>query len=79
MGHDDRTPGAPGEGSPDAVGPLNPTAGFWDRYENVYEDRPEGYDGSCLRPLGRCEMGGCCDLCWHNPDHPRFEQGRSGS
>jgi hypothetical protein len=47
--------------------------GYWDRYEPVYGERPEGYDGTCLRPLGRCEMGGCCDLCWHNPEHPRFQ------
>jgi hypothetical protein len=59
-------PGAP------ASAPLSPTPGYWDHYENVYRDRPEGYDGTCLRPLGRCQMGGCCDLCWHNPDHPRF-------
>ncbi len=51
--------------------PLNPTPGFWDHYEPVYQDTPGGYDGSCLRPRGRCEMGGCCDLCWHSPDHPR--------
>lgn len=33
--------------------------------------RPEGYEGSCLRPLGLCELGGACDGCWYNPDKPR--------
>lgn len=27
--------------------------------------RPEGYEGSCLRPLGLCDLGGCCDVCWY--------------
>lgn len=36
----------------------------------VYENRPEGYDGSCLRPLGFCDLGGCCDVCWYRPDNP---------
>ena len=40
---------------------------------NVYENMPEGYDGTCLRPLGLCELGGCCDTCWYNPEHPRFK------
>lgn len=39
---------------------------------SVYENCPEGYDGTCLRPLGLCELGGCCDVCWYRPDHPRF-------
>ena len=34
--------------------------------------RPDDYDGTCLRPLGLCELGGCCDACWYRPDHPRF-------
>jgi hypothetical protein len=33
----------------------------------------EGYDGTCLRPTGMCELGGCCDICWYSPDHPRFK------
>jgi hypothetical protein len=41
-------------------------------YVRVYDESPEGYDGTCLRPLGLCELGGCCDACWYNPDHPRF-------
>ncbi len=32
------------------------------------ESHPKPYEGSCLRPLGLCELGGCCDLCIHNPD-----------
>ncbi len=42
------------------------------RLINVHEQRAEGYDGTCLRPLGLCELGGCCDVCWYRPDHPRF-------
>ncbi len=38
--------------------------------------RPEGYEGTCLRPLGLCELGGCCDACWYRPDHPRFEKSK---
>ena len=38
--------------------------------------RPDDYDGTCLRPLGLCELGGCCDACWYRPDHPRFRDGR---
>jgi hypothetical protein len=30
-------------------------------------------DTTCLRPLGLCELGGCCDTCWYRPDHPRFQ------
>lgn len=41
----------------------------------VDDERPEGYDGTCLRPLGLCELGGCCDACWYRPDHPRFTSG----
>ena len=40
----------------------------------VYENAPESYDGTCLRPLGLCELGGCCDTCWYRPDHPRHQQ-----
>ena len=38
---------------------------------------PEGYDGTCLRPLGLCELGGSCEVCWYRPDHPRFKSGGS--
>jgi hypothetical protein len=41
-------------------------------YVKVDEVRPESYDGTCLRPLGLCELGGACDTCWYRPDHPRF-------
>ena len=74
MSRDDRS--RPTDDAAEDPPPLSATPGFWDHYQNVYEDRPEGYDGTCLRPLGRCEMGGCCDLCWHNPDHPRFADKR---
>lgn len=43
------------------------------KYVKVREIRPEGYDGSCLRPLGMCDLGSC-DVCWHNPEHPRFNK-----
>jgi hypothetical protein len=36
----------------------------------VYDNRPEGYEESCLRPLGFCDLGGCCDICWYRPDNP---------
>lgn len=37
------------------------------RLIDVYaQGGPEGYDGTCLRPLGLCELGGCCDACWYN-------------
>jgi hypothetical protein len=38
---------------------------------------PETYDGTCLRPLGLCELGGCCDVCWYRPSHPRFRRGNT--
>ena len=41
---------------------------------NVEDQKPEEYDGTCLRPLGLCELGGCCDVCWYRPDHPRFKK-----
>jgi len=44
----------------------------------VYEHRPEGYDGTCLRPLGLCELGGSCDTCWYSPTHPRHLARREG-
>ncbi len=36
------------------------------------QERTGEYDGTCLRPLGLCELGGACDVCWYRPDHPRF-------
>jgi hypothetical protein len=36
------------------------------------------YDGTCLRPLGLCELGGSCDACWYRPDHPRFRRPADG-
>jgi hypothetical protein len=48
-------------------------------YVDVNELRPEDDDGTCLRPLGLCELGGCCDVCWYRPDHPRFRKNESGN
>ena len=44
------------------------------RYIRVHDLRPAEYAGTCLRPLGLCELGGCCDVCWYRPDHPRFAE-----
>ena len=46
------------------------------KYVKVREIKPEGYDGTCLRPLGMCDLGSC-DVCWHNPEHPRFKESAS--
>lgn len=43
-----------------------------DPYIRVEDRRPADYDGTCLRPLGLCELGGCCDVCFYRPGHPRF-------
>lgn len=45
---------------------------------SVYEMSPHGYKGSCLRPLGLCELGGCCDTCWYGPNHPRHAEKDEG-
>ena len=29
----------------------------------------EGAESSCLRPLGLCDLGGCCDVCCYNPEN----------
>jgi hypothetical protein len=47
-------------------------------YIKVEDKRPEGYDGTCLRPLGLCDLGGCCESCWYRPDHPRFQKRKDG-
>jgi hypothetical protein len=39
----------------------------------VSDRRQPGDEGTCLRPLGLCELGGACDACWYSPDHPRFK------
>lgn len=39
----------------------------------VDELRSAASESPCLRPLGLCELGGCCDACWYSPDHPRFQ------
>ncbi len=38
-----------------------------ERLVYVYENAPDDYTSTCLRPLGLCELGGCCDTCWYNP------------
>ncbi len=71
MENTDDTKGDPQEApeaSDPAQGPL---------LVDVYENRPAGYEGTCLRPLGLCELGGSCDTCWYSPDHPRH--GADGS
>jgi hypothetical protein len=50
------------------------TDGGAPRLVRVDSLRPEGYDGTCLHPLGLCDLGGCCDSCWYRPDHPRFKK-----
>ena len=27
--------------------------------------KPDDYGINCLRPLGLCDLGGCCDICWY--------------
>ena len=44
------------------------------RLVDVKKLKTKEYDGSCLRPLGLCELGSC-DVCWYRPDHPRFQRG----
>ena len=44
------------------------------RFIKVDDKKPEGYEGSCLRPTGMCDLGGCCDVCWYSPEHPRFSK-----
>lgn len=62
------------ESSPEATvhSEPSPTRSTEPNLVRVEDVRPEGYDGTCLRPLGLCELGGCCDACWYRPDHPRF-------
>ena len=43
------------------------------RLVDVQSLKSEDYDGSCLRPLGLCDLGSC-DVCWYRPDHPRFKK-----
>lgn len=41
----------------------NPSA----KVEMVKTDalRPKNAETTCLRPLGLCDLGGCCDICWY--------------
>jgi hypothetical protein len=43
-------------------------------YINVLDLRPADDLNTCLRPLGLCDLGGCCNICWYNPEHPRFKK-----
>ena len=44
-----------------------------DLFEQFLDDlRDKDSETTCLRPLGLCDLGGCCDVCWYRPDHPRF-------
>ena len=35
------------------------------KYVKVDELRSGNEGSGCLRPLGLCELGGCCDICWY--------------
>lgn len=35
------------------------------RFVRVDELRPDDCEDGCLRPLGLCELGGCCDCCFY--------------
>ncbi len=37
-------------------------------YVNVKDLRPAEDEDTCLRPLGLCDLGGCCDVCFYNPE-----------
>ncbi len=62
----------PHPGSPGRSRPSSGAAAADVVYVNVNEARPTGDGDTCLRSLGLCELGGCCDSCWYRPDHPRF-------
>lgn len=61
---------APARSQP-ADNQSDPSVQGGDGQRNPEQAHPKPYEGSCLRPLGLCELGGCCDLCIHNPDQPR--------
>ena len=51
------------------------------KYVKVSELRPEGVESGCLRPLGLCDLGGCCDICFYgyaNEARPESEAGPGG-
>lgn len=58
--------------------PSTSPSGGGPTYINVNDLRPEGDDDTCLRPLGLCDLGGCCESCWYRPDHPRFQRATRG-
>ncbi|OGQ79668.1 MAG: hypothetical protein A2289_17610 [Deltaproteobacteria bacterium RIFOXYA12_FULL_58_15] len=43
------------------------------RLVNVNELRGDNAESTCLRPLNMCDLGSC-EVCWYNPDHPRFKK-----
>ncbi len=58
--------------------PASDSAGC--RLIEVYEQQaPEGYVGTCLRPLGLCDLGGACDTCWYNSDNEASIGSRPGA
>ncbi len=64
------SPNQEGDGAPQSTGC---------RLIEVYEQQaPEGYVGTCLRPLGLCDLGGACDTCWYNSDNESSIGARPG-
>lgn len=51
--------------------PTEPAEPARPRYIKIKDLRPEGDEDSCLRPLGLCELGGCCDVCCYSPENRR--------
>lgn len=65
------------DGAPDCSHrPETDPAAARHRYVNLDDLRPADGASTCLRSLGLCELGGCCDSCWYRPDHPRFRDPR---
>ena len=48
------------------------------RFVKVDELRPEGEDSGCLRPLGLCELGGSCDVCFYGKRPARESEAPGG-
>jgi len=40
--------------------------------------QPQGSEGRCLRPLGLCDLGGCCEVCWYGSAHGDAHEPLSG-
>ena len=41
------------------------------------ELKPEGYEGSCLRPLGLCDLGGACEVCWYSSANSKARKSKN--